>query len=217
MPRGPGPFPAVVVLHGCDGVGPHYRGWARLALRDWGYVAMLVDSFGPRGLTNICTTTEFVSARVRGQDAFAAADYLRTLPNIRADRIGVIGFSHGGSTVMNTVMADTVQADRATPFTAAVAYYPGCNPPQSPLATDTMILIGDADDWTTATRCVRFRDQVQTAGHSFSLTVYPGAPHSFDGGGLQQVYLGHRVGVDVNAAVDSIAKTREFFAQRLAQ
>jgi dienelactone hydrolase len=25
MPQGAGPFPAVVVLHGCDGVGRHYR------------------------------------------------------------------------------------------------------------------------------------------------------------------------------------------------
>src|SRR6266851_10205629 len=35
-PAGAGPFAAVVVLHGCDGVGPHYRNWRR-RLRDWGY------------------------------------------------------------------------------------------------------------------------------------------------------------------------------------
>ncbi len=29
LPAGSGPFPAMVVLHGCDGVGRHYREWAR--------------------------------------------------------------------------------------------------------------------------------------------------------------------------------------------
>jgi dienelactone hydrolase len=43
VPPGAGPFPAVVILHGCDGVSPHYREWAR-QLRAWGYVAILVDS-----------------------------------------------------------------------------------------------------------------------------------------------------------------------------
>jgi len=42
------PRALVVVLHGCDGVGRHYREWA-LELASWGYVALLVDSFRPRG------------------------------------------------------------------------------------------------------------------------------------------------------------------------
>jgi hypothetical protein len=49
-PAGDGPFPAVVVLHGCGGFAA--GGSLQLAdqLRDWGYVALMVDSLGPRGL-----------------------------------------------------------------------------------------------------------------------------------------------------------------------
>jgi dienelactone hydrolase len=43
-PDGPGPFPAVVALHGCGGIGPHLHRWAQ-TLQQWGYVALLVDSF----------------------------------------------------------------------------------------------------------------------------------------------------------------------------
>src|SRR5207247_789901 len=48
-PDGSGPFPAVVLLHGCGGIRPHFVQWAG-AIRDMGYVALLVDSFRPRGI-----------------------------------------------------------------------------------------------------------------------------------------------------------------------
>ena len=46
-PDGAGPFPAVVLLHGCGGIRTHFVQWAG-AIRDMGYVALLVDSFRPR-------------------------------------------------------------------------------------------------------------------------------------------------------------------------
>jgi len=49
VPMGAGPFPALVVLHGCNGVGRHERLWAQ-QLTAWGYVAIVVDSLRPRGI-----------------------------------------------------------------------------------------------------------------------------------------------------------------------
>src|SRR5690349_4121596 len=53
-PTGEGPFPAVVVLHGCGGFSS--AGSLQLAdqLKDWGYVALMVDSLTPRALTTAC-------------------------------------------------------------------------------------------------------------------------------------------------------------------
>jgi hypothetical protein len=48
-----GPFPAVVVLHGCIGITGHFTGIAD-RLSSWGYVALAVDSLGPRGLADRC-------------------------------------------------------------------------------------------------------------------------------------------------------------------
>jgi dienelactone hydrolase len=215
VPPGPGPFSAVVVLHGCDGVGLHYRTWAK-QLRDWGYAAMLVDSFGPRGFANVCNQGMLVPPLVRARVAFDAAAYLRRLPNVRADRIGVIGFSHGGWTVLKAVLEGTVRQSGATPFAAAVAFYPGCQRPDSVLATDTLILIGDAGDWTPAVACRRCYDQVQKAGHSLQLKVYPGALHGFDALHTPSYYPGHYTGRDPQAAADAMSVTREFLAQHLA-
>lgn len=215
LPPGAGPFPAMVVLHGCDGVGRHYRNWAR-DLASWGYVAILVDSFRPRGVGNVCNQGMAVPPLVQAQDAFAAADYLRSLPIVRADRIGVIGFSHGGWAVLKAVLAGTVSRDHATPFAAAVAFYPGCEQPDSALATDTLIVIGDADDWTPVTRCMRWRDSVQADGHALAMKVYPGALHGFDAPSPPHLYAGHHVGRDPDAARDAAAETRTFLAARLS-
>ena len=213
-PDGVGPFPAVVVLHGCDGVGRHYREWAR-QLRAWGYVALLVDSFRPRGVATICNHGTDVLPLLQAQDAFAAADYLRTLPEIRADRIGLIGFSHGGWAVLKAVLAGTVQQDRATPFAAAAAFYPGCQKPDTSLATDTLILVGDADDWTPVNACRRWVDQADRSGHALDMKVYPTALHGFDAPHPPYVYAGHHVGRDPEAAEGAVAVTRQFFADRL--
>jgi dienelactone hydrolase len=213
-PPSAGPFPAVVVLHGCDGVGRHYRDWAR-QLAAWGYVAMLVDSFRPRGISNVCNHGMEVPPLVRARDAFAAADYLRTLPNVRSDRIGVVGFSHGGWTVLKAVLVGNVQQDGASPFVVAVAFYPGCETPGSPLATDTLILIGDADDWTPVDRCERWYAQAQRAGHVLQLKVYPGALHGFDAPHPPSVYAGHHVGRDPQAAAEAPSVAKAFLAQRL--
>jgi dienelactone hydrolase len=213
-PDGAGPFPAIVVLHGCDGIALQYRDWAR-RLAAWGYVALLVDSFGPRHFTNICNRGWEVPPELRVQDALAAADYLRGLPDVRANRIGVIGFSHGGLTVLKSVLASDAGVQIAQPFAAAVAFYPGCQVPRSVLLTDTLILIGDADDWTPASRCAHWRNTVQKDGHTVEMVVYPGAAHGFDSQRPLHIYAGHVVGRNAAAAEDAIGRARVFLQQRL--
>src|ERR1700754_4492933 len=55
-PEGEGPFPTVIALHGCGGLGnhsepvlPRYRDWAEQLLKA-GHAVLLPDSYGSRGL-----------------------------------------------------------------------------------------------------------------------------------------------------------------------
>lgn len=105
----------------------------------------------------------------QARDAFDGAGYLRSVPTVRARQVGVIGFSHGGWAVLKAVLAGLVRRPGEPAFAAAVVYYPGCEPPTSALETDTFILIGDADDWTPPTRCTRWRDTVETNGHTLQM------------------------------------------------
>jgi dienelactone hydrolase len=215
LPKGRGPFPAMVVLHGCDGIGPHYRNWAR-RLRSWGYAALLVDSFGPRGMRAVCGHGRDVPPEAQAADAFRAAMWLRTRPHIAPERVGVIGFSHGGWAVLKAVLADAPPAGGPA-FIVAIAYYPGCERPTAPLVTDTLILIGADDDWTPPDRCVRWTQVVDRNGHTLEMLIYPGVLHGFDTDAPLHVYIGHRLGGDPAAAADAERRVRQFLDARLAR
>src|SRR5579872_1047680 len=81
-----GKHPAVVFLHGCGGIlGQKSRkplsretAWAK-ALNDRGYSVLAVDSFTPRGYSNMCAPATFVQSVFdqRPADAYAALAYLQ--------------------------------------------------------------------------------------------------------------------------------------------
>jgi dienelactone hydrolase len=139
-PDGNGPFPAIVIMHDCSGLGPRSSGaparWAQL-LATQGYVVALPDSFTPRGYPGgVCTapsgnSTVKVNPLPRAYDAFATLAYLRQLPFVDGAHVGVMGGSHGGSTTLVidiTPVATTapLAQDNRTGFAAAIALYPGC-------------------------------------------------------------------------------------------
>jgi dienelactone hydrolase len=209
QPTGSGPHPAVVVLHGCSGITPATRRWAA-TIAEWGYVALVVDSFGPRWVDNVCSQGDRVSPRLRAEDAFAAAAYLRGRADVLADRISAVGFSHGGETVLVAASRAAVERNGATPFASVAAFYPWCALGGAPLASPVLILIGDDDDWTPAARCQMLHANWRPEFGSSSLHVYPGATHAFDAPGTDRRYLGHRLRYDPAAAEDAAARLRRF-------
>jgi dienelactone hydrolase len=214
---GSGPFAAVLVLHDCGGVSANHRSWAA-RLVSWGYVAAIIDSFSPRHVRSLCHGFGDPDPNLRAQDAYNAASYLRMLPDIEADRIGVVGNSHGGNTVLQAAPADRVQSSpTARPFQAAVAYYPGCNPkpPWRVAAIDVLILIGKDDDWTLAANCEKQVIGKKDFPHPPLIKVYPGAIHGFDMGGLPRWTGDHMVGGNAGAAADSFAMTKAFLDDHL--
>jgi dienelactone hydrolase len=107
--------------------------------------------------------------------------------------------------VLKAVLAGLVRRPNEPAFAAAVAFYPGCDPrdpPGRPLETDTLILIGEADDWTPAARCAKWRYAVQTDGHMLQMKIYPGARHGSDAPRPPHYYAGHYVGQDPVAQAD---------------
>ncbi|MBL8690277.1 MAG: dienelactone hydrolase family protein [Rhodospirillaceae bacterium] len=138
-PEGAGPFPAVVIMHDCSGLGPRSSG----APRRWGedlvaqgYVVIIADSFSPRDLPNgVCNEAperlRTASHYVRVADAYGALDFLRTLPIVDGKRVGIMGGSHGGSSTLASMVdpgdARTAQAlAKRDGFAAGIALYPSC-------------------------------------------------------------------------------------------
>jgi dienelactone hydrolase len=148
-PTGDGPFPAVVMLHDCSGLGPRSSGspfrWSGVLMQA-GYVTIWPDSFTTRGHPNgVCTEPNRAGTgpSIRVADAYAALAHVAALPFVDAKRIAVMGGSHGGSTTLTTIVASAANSARPQPrFAAAVALYPGCRqklgdwlPKRDPVAT----------------------------------------------------------------------------------
>jgi dienelactone hydrolase len=205
-PSGDGPFPAVVLMHGCGGIQPGNELWATDLTR-WGYVTLLVDSFTPRGLKEICTNFGRLGVADRVSDAYAALDYLRKLPFVDKDRVALMGWSHGARVVIAAMWEH--RRPPTTGFRAGVALYPYCEH-YSRIYAPILILIGDADDWTPAVLCDVFKHDSMV-----EVKVYRGAPHSFDNPGPPRTYLGHVLGYDHAATADARKTVRVFLGRHV--
>ena len=139
----------------------------------------------PRGEQELCTQrtgTRRVTQAQRRLDALAALRWLAQRPGVDAQRLGLVGWSNGGSTVLaavNTRHPAVAAAGLAPAF--AVAFYPGCEAElQRGFQTSTavLLLVGEADDWTPAAPCQHLARAA--AGSVPVVESYPGAHHGFD-------------------------------------
>src|SRR5262249_53005916 len=192
-PDGPGPFPAVVGLHGCEGlVGRNgtlrsrYRDWAqRLAAA--GFVVLFPDSYGSRGLGAQCSIRRRAirTDRERVGDANAARHWLQAQSYAKPDHVTLLGWATGGITTLWTVRRGRTATpkDSKADFRSAVAFYPGCNRLDNAAwsaRVPTLILIGAADDESSAQVCQRMVAGARGRSAGTSIVVYPGTYHDFD-------------------------------------
>ncbi len=220
-PNGEGPFPAVVLMHGCAGIFPTYLRWAKY-LNELGYVTLILDSFRPRSVFNICTNPfNKASPQVRALDAHGALNYLQNLDFIDPDRVAVIGWSHGGNGAMESVSSFGAVSNLPGRFKAAIAFYPFC------LANwrfdiPTLILMGEKDDWVPLNACVGLHSQNQSESIPVELVTYPDVHHAYDDEELKkgisvEGFGGkeHMLKYDKDAHKDSMDRVREFLSKHV--
>lgn len=186
-PRG-----AVVALHGCGGL--YARTGTRAGrlnarhhamgqmLQAKGYVAVFPDSLRPRGAQELCTQTfkeRRIDPGVRRADALGAIAWAARQPWGDPKRIALLGWSHGGSTLLSATDANRAQV-RQQPVQprVAIGFYPGCSTylrsgyrAVAPL----VLMLGEKDDWTPSAPCVALGEAVGAEVH-----LYPDSYHDFD-------------------------------------
>jgi dienelactone hydrolase len=182
VPDGEGPFPAVVLMHGCDGWhGGNLSEWATwFSQRGW--AALTIDSFTTRGVISVCKNAGLPGYTQRALDAYGGLNYLETLPNINPDRVVVMGFSHGGATVINAMdlnIVETYREDFQKRFIAGIAVYPRSCAIYEPF-NPVLILNGDRDDLTPISNCRTALEWYNQREEMIELHVIPNATHAFD-------------------------------------
>lgn len=198
-PAGDGPFPAVVLQHQCGGLRSP-AGWQNQSMLDWarravaqGYVAMLVDSLGPRGVDSVCMGPKGgVHFFVGVKDAYQAAAHLRQQAYVDPKRIVWAGYSWGAMVATLGSSRAVAQAFEPTArFRAAVAFYPGCftirpttSAPyeivQTDIDTPLLMLMGDLDTETPPAACVEKLTAAKALGAPVQWHVYADTTHCWD-------------------------------------
>jgi dienelactone hydrolase len=178
---------AVVLIHGIGGLYNRY-GEKRIYfdyaehLAEQGITVLVIDSHSSRGMgvANQTTATN-VSVHTFVADAYNGLEYLKTLPHVNKNKIGVMGFSKGGLT---TILAtETRYRDAVSPtksdFAFHIPIYPGCQTfTKNPKLNNSpvLMLLGEKDNYTGLSGCYEIQKQMAKA----EIIVLKDATHSWD-------------------------------------
>lgn len=220
-PAGPGPFGAVVALHGCGGMSERFKQEMTDRYTAWGYVTLVVDSFANHEVKFACGGARARSrADLRPWDAMGALQYLATLPFVDPRRMALLGSSQGSWValeVAQTRAAPIFHNPQGVRPRAVVAYYPDCRPTFDSFDMPVLIMVGGLDDWTPAGNCQQMMQRRAGRGAPVELVVYPQARHAFDWVDLQPArrVAGYLMEYHEESARQSMDLHRRFLATQI--
>lgn len=238
QPATPGPHPAVVLMHGraglystlkptfdADSMSSRHVMWGKY-WSERGYIALLVDSFGPRGhprgfaagTNDGRRPADLNEVTVRPLDAYGALNFLQARPDVIKGQVFLQGWSNGGSAALSAASTSApglVAPTIATGFRAVIAYYPACTQVTqhytSAYATYTplILFVGSDDEEINPRNCRILAENAKRNGSDLEFVWYDGAQHSFDTPTKNRT----SVAANVAATSDSMRRAEAFFAR----
>jgi carboxymethylenebutenolidase len=205
-PPGSGPFPALIVIHEWWGLNDWVKQQAE-KLAGEGYVTLAVDLY--RG--KVADNPDLAHELMRGvpedratRDLRAAYDFLASLPNVKKNRIGSIGWCMGGGYSLDVALAE--------PHLAATVVNYGhlaTEPSELKKINAPMLgLFGGQDRGITPEDVKKFQQDMEQLGKKIDVKIYPDAGHAFENPNNKQ---GYRAG----DAADAWQRTVSFLATNL--
>jgi carboxymethylenebutenolidase len=195
-PRGSGPLPAVLMIHEWWGLNYDTTVLAD-ALAKEGFVVLAADAFRGDVAQTAAAARKQVTETPREQiaaDLDAALDYLRSLPQVDADRVASLGFCFGGTQSMYMGTRD--------PELAGVVIFYGSGPIQEASQLGSMKqagpvlgIYGKEDGGIPVEQVRNFEQAMEARGVENTITEYPGVGHAFvksntyrNGGAAEQAW-----------------------------
>ncbi|MBD1391434.1 dienelactone hydrolase family protein [Neiella sp. HB171785] len=195
------PVPAVIILHstgGVDSTGLYYVE----ALNKAGIATLELDLWTAHGVAGGSASRPDLPQQTI-PDAYAALNYLATLDEIDASKIGVVGFSWGGvvSLLSATEKYNQMMNPAGVRFAAHAAHYPICYLYNNPLVeaaypelgelglefdfenltAPVLIQSGGLDDYDLPINCPLMVGGLEPADSELvELKMYPFAYHAWD-------------------------------------
>jgi carboxymethylenebutenolidase len=183
VPKGKGPNPAVLYIHGRSGLNERVQAGARrLAAR--GFAVLAPDyhtgRFIPENPIEHDPATE--------KDVELGLDFLKKVPNVESKKVCVVGLSRGG---YHAALLSVRRPDLVACF---VGYYPHLVNPNAPepmqvyrympevenLKVPTLLFVGERDQELRRELVIRVAKRLKELGRPIELFIYPGAQRAFD-------------------------------------
>jgi carboxymethylenebutenolidase len=205
-----GKYPAIIVIHENQGLNDHIRDVAR-RLAKQGYVVLAPDFLSRQGGTakvnpkggGLANIREIAPWQAVAQDAASGFAYLNMLPDVRADKHGLVGFCWGGEM--------TFAAATQIPTLDAVVVYYGRSPNPLDLVKNikapVMAHYGEKDPGVNK-GIEETAAAMKQNKKIYDYKIYPAAQHAFNNDANPERY-------DANAAKEAWARTLEFFQKTL--
>lgn len=209
-PKASGKYPAIIVIHENRGLDAHVHDVARRFAKE-GYVALAPDYLSRQGGTKkanpkgggLSNMRELAPWQGVAEDTDAGFAYLRSLSDVRGDRLGVVGFCWGGE--MTFAVTTQVRG-----LKAAVVYY-GRSPSPIDLVKNieapVLAHYGEEDPGVNKT-IPAAEEAMKKYNKSFTYKIFPGAKHAFNNDTNAERY-------NAEAAKEAWGRTLEFFKKHL--
>jgi carboxymethylenebutenolidase len=217
QPRGPGKFPAVIVIMEAFGLNDHIKDVTERIAGE-GYVTIAPDLYH-RESPNVVGYDQLEAAIGLMQkldsekvltDLHYVITHLKAQNIVNGDRLGITGFCMGGT------IAFLAACKFPTVIKAAVPFYGGGIAGDSPTAAlnyagdlqaPILCLFGERDPYIPLSHVTQIEDSLRTLGKSFEVKVYPGADHGF--------FCDERASYHPEAAKDAWERTKAWFEKYL--
>ena len=184
-PASAGPFPAVVVIQHAGGVDPFVQSMTdRIA--EAGFVGCAPDLYhreDPKSSDDALTRMSRLRDANIVPDVNAAVGHLKTLPDVRADRIGITGFCMGGR-VAYLMAAHNADLKAVVVFYGGNIMVPWGEGP-APFELSERIqgpvlgLFGEEDGNPNPADVAKLDAELTRLGKAHEFHSYPGAGHAF--------------------------------------
>lgn len=205
-PSGKGLHPAIVVIHEWWGLNDWVKEQAS-KLADQGYVTLAVDLYRGKVATNGDEAHELMRGVPEDRatrDLLAASNYLRSLKNVNAEKVGAIGWCMGGGYALDIAVNDPKLA------AAVINYGHLATEPETLKKINAPILglFGGKDRGIPVESVQTFAAELKKLGKKVDVTVYPEAGHAFEN-------PNNKGGYRADDAASAWDRTVKFFAQYL--
>jgi len=211
--------PFVVLMHPCGGLDGYNTAWIEMMADKFnaaGFGVIAPDSYSTRSMAIKCGSGGGIHwGYRRGEDAYAAMDYVVQKRLARPESVFVVGYSNGGLSALAAMFSR--MKDHPNKFAAGFAIVPHCGPvpiKSSNFYNPVVIFSGDEDTLTPARYCEELGRKKRST--PVQLVILKGANHGFMFDRAPAVYEGVKYSYNIAAAgytIDSIInamRTKQF-------